>query len=156
MKIRIGALLASFLIGASGLGACSSTTATGSSTSWNTYSYDNAKISVPANWDVFRHGTCPTMVKHGTLVLGLLPKQIVGCTLDDHTRNLVTLTSLPPSYFPGDVCLTTVVVNQLSETETCNENGTLGTVFVDVPSLQVEASGSGPGASRVLHTLRRI
>jgi hypothetical protein len=144
------------LIAASALGAGSSTTATGSSTSWKTYSYDNAKISVPANWNVIRHGSCPTMVEHGTLILGLLPKQIVGCALDDYTKNLVTLTSLPLSYVPGDVCLTAVVVNQLSETETCNANGTLGTVFVDVPSLQVEASGSGPGASRVLHTLSRI
>jgi len=156
MQKRIGALLASLLLAAGALGACSSTTARGGSTRWNTYSYDNAKISVPSNWNVVRQGTCPTMVQHGTLILGLLPKRIVGCALGDYTKNLVTVTSLAPSYLPGDVCLTAVVVNQLSETETCNANGTLGTVFVDVPSLHVEASGSGPEASRVLHTLSRI
>ena len=160
---RIEGAAASLLAAGTMCAACSSSmTAKGTPTihtasvsrCWKTYSYDDAKISVPSTWDVIRDAACPKIVKRGTLLLGL-PMHTFDCALSDYTINFVAVTSMPPDDMYGPECQADVIVNRLPASESCNTSGSLGTIFLQVPSLRIEAAGSGPDANLVLDTLRR-
>jgi hypothetical protein len=139
------------------LAACSTTTTRSSPTTtvavprgWKTYTFEQAAISVPADWAVEHNANCPDSQAPGTLMLGF-PTVHVQCTGDSSSTYGVRVTPLSG----GD--------------ETSASGGTkINGIPVEVgfgspmnlqwsvSTLGVSITASGPLANRILHTLRRV
>ena len=132
---------------------------------WRTYRYGRVRISVPSDWTAVH---CPVLFLSapGTLDLGK-PTVPTQCPAGFEDGNTVTLSSLPPGDYYAALCPTIRVNGLLVHVGPCGSSNPGGMVFYVIPSLGVQAVGTGtntenvtgPGTEtvvgRVLHTLRR-
>jgi hypothetical protein len=172
---RIGAMLASFVIGASGLGACSSTSTTAVSTTpvsaavppgWKTVSFGKARISVPSTWTVEHGDRCPDHSVPGMLRLAPPTQGTQQCPASFVDANTVSLSLLQAGPNPTSWCPLVRINGLRVHVGPCRGTDPLGIVLYSVPSLGIYAAGTGtadenvtgPGTGtvvgQVLHTLR--
>lgn len=171
MKL-IGSTLVSLVICCGVVGSCYSTAASATlkearpgsvPQGWKTYRYGEVRISVPSDWTA-EH--CPGFM------LGLpyfrlgIPKQS-QCQAGLEDANTVTLSPLPPGDHDYWQCPAIRVNGLLVHIGPCGSSNPFGRVFYVIPSLGVQAMGTGtntenvtgPGTGtvvgQVLHTLRR-
>jgi hypothetical protein len=172
MSIRRAATtLASLLLAASVCAGCSGTSPVGTPPSstvvppgWKTYTYGNARISVPSNWVVVTDYTCPDTVAPGVLYLGPSrnPGEVCPFTPSIDT---VTVTPLPAGTPDQPQC--PIQMNGLRVyLGPCSSSNPIAVVFYNIPSLGIRAegmgtnsqnvtgSGTGTVVGQVLHTLR--
>ena len=130
---------------------------------WKTYSYGQAKISVPERWQVATHKGCTNGSAPGLLVLGV-PHVLTHCPVMVNTVYLQPLSSGTKDLLAACPAIT---LNGLRvHVGPCSSSNASGLVNYSVPALNIEAVGtgtnsenvSGPGTTtvvgRVLHTLR--
>ena len=137
---------------------------------WKTYVYEQAAISVPANWRVVTEDVCPGTSGPGTLVLGPSKASAVGCAglAQIAPADTVTLTTFPEAISdPGlGSCAPTHVNGLEVYVGPCSSNDARGLTWWVVPALGVQAQGTQRGGrstgkhsttlmGRVLHSLRR-
>lgn len=172
---RIGATLASLLMAASVLGACSSTSTTATSTTstsvsvprgWKTYAFKKVRISVPSNWTVERGDRCPNHSVPGMLRLAPPVQGSQQCPATFVNENTVSLRSLPARVNSTSLCPPIRINGLQVYVGPCATSDPAGIVLYSVPLLGVQAEGTGTtqenvtgqGAGtvvgRVLHTLR--
>lgn len=142
--------------------------ATSTDRGWKTYVYEQAAISVPANWRVVTDYVCPEPRGPGTLFLG--PSKQPGELCPAYSLNVdsVTLTTFPEGISdPGLTSCTPSKVNGLEVyVGPCSSSNSSGVTSWVIPALGVDAQAFQRGGSsvgkdaitvvgRVLHTLRR-
>ena len=174
---RTGVTLAWLIIAATVCAGCSTPSSGGTPPSstvavphgWKTYTYGKATISVPSDWAVVSHYVCPDADGPGVVYLGPSENPGASCSpASFHHINTVTVTPLQllpagatyPSLCSGKVNGLRVYVGP------CSSGNPRGIVIYSIPSLGLQAIGSGtssedvtgPGTGtvvgQVLHTLR--
>jgi hypothetical protein len=115
---------------------------------WKSYAFGGVAISVPTSWAVKHDTNCPNTGAPGALLLGF-PKVLENCADYLYSSSFVaihgSMGAIPPSGSP-------IVVNGLPVDVGF---GSPTSLEWSVPSLGLQVSGSGPEATRILHTLRR-
>ena len=135
---------------------------------WKTYIYEQAAISVPANWKVVTDYVCPAPYGPGTLFLGPSREPGVVCQNYALALNSVTLTPVPEGISDPEVttCSPSSVHGLTVYVGPCGSSNAAGLTWWMIPELGIEAQASESGGSwvghgsstvvgRVLHTLRR-
>ncbi len=110
---------------------------------WKSYSYGHATISVPKSWVVARNTNCSSP---NSLLLGF-PHPLEFCP---HERSPGSVAIFHPFDQPAPTGAL-VKVNGLPVYVTMGSPSMLEWF---APSLGLEITGRGPGASRIMHTLR--
>jgi len=175
---RIGTMVVALVLASGVLGAWFSAIGSGAERTtshpvlvplgWKTYTYGNARISVPNDWAVVRNNNCPVRSAPGTLELGSAMGLLPPCPGGVRDANVVTLGSLPRGGLHTSSQCARIRVNGLAMlVGPCGSSNAGGIVIYWVPALGVQAVGmgtnsenvTGPGTGtvvgRVLHTLRR-
>jgi hypothetical protein len=165
--------VATLVIASGVFGACSSIPPAPSTTrppvsvpqGWKNYSYGRATISAPDNWVVQKNTDCPIRTAPGTLNLGTGGGN-APCTTGFVDANAVSLSSLPSGNGYVSSCPPIKMNGLLVYVGPCSSSDAAGIVLYSIPSLRVQAEGTGissedvtgPGTGtivgRVLHTLR--
>jgi hypothetical protein len=110
-------------------------------------------IAVPNNWAVKRDTNCPNSAAPGTLLLGL-PVVLYNCAAFEYPANVVTVSQL------GSEASTTSIPTKQQSVRVNGIPVFLGfgsptTLQWTVPSLDVQITGIGSDASRVMHTIHK-
>jgi hypothetical protein len=109
-------------------------------------------IAVPGNWAVKHSTNCPNAPASGTLLLGR-PPVLIQCGDYQYPATVVTVSRITAGRSsvssPGQK---PVIVNGVP---VYVGFGSPSSLEWAVPSLGVEIQGSGPDATKVLHTLHR-
>jgi hypothetical protein len=165
--VRIGALIPVGLV-ASACGSPTAPTATPAvhvtvPAGWKTYSYAGSTISVPADWAVATSEGCTVGSGQGLLVLGA-PKVLRNCPVGVDS---VVIASLSPGDRAATAACPSTTINGLTTyVLPCRADDGTNIVQYLVPSLAIEAVGSGTAGEnvsgsgtntvvgQVLHTLR--
>jgi hypothetical protein len=133
---------------------------------WKSYTYREARISVPSNWAVEHNEGCPVLSAPGTLQLGPA-KGPSSCLPGIRDTNIVSLSPLSASDYYALTCPKIEVNGLAIVVGPCTSSNTAGIVIYAIPALGVQAVGSGVGSENVtgpgtstivglvLHTLRR-
>ena len=135
---------------------------------WKTYIYEQAAISVPANWKVVTDYVCPAPSGPGTLFLGPSREPGVLCQNYALAVDSVTLTPVPEGISDPELttCSPSSVHGLTVYVGPCGSSNPAGLTWWMIPELGIEAQASESGGSwvgqgsstvvgRVLHTLRR-
>lgn len=163
------AFLAFIAVVASACGSTVATTTTSTAPSvsipigWKTYSYGKAKISVPPSWTIASQGGCANGSAAGVLALGA-PKSLRNCP---EGANSIVVSGLSSGDAQGLSLCPAVRMNELTvHILPCGASSDRGIVQYLVPSLGIEAVGTGSSSEnvtgtgtntvvgRALHTLR--
>jgi hypothetical protein len=147
------------------LAACDSTSSTARATSaatliphgWKTYTFDRLAISVPKSWSVaFGNSGCPTGAP-GLLALEGAPVLAQGCpAISRPNANTVRVSVLAAGGFKDRTCPSDSQRKIVNAAVVCaGPRSMADTIEWAIPSLGAGASGSGPLASKVMHTIRR-
>jgi hypothetical protein len=171
-----GIALVSLVVAAAVCASCTSKTVKSGNTSprktttlphgWKTYTYEQARISIPRDWAVVTNYLCAGLSSVGTLYLGL-PKgpPYASCPSDHGQGESVTITPLPAGTADQSQC--SFKMNGLRvHFGPCTSSNAAGVIFYDIPALGIRAEGrgrsnqnvTGPGTrtvvGQVLHTIR--
>lgn len=134
---------------------------------WRSYTFGRVWISAPADWTVLHDDNCPGLSSVGALELGLPADGSESCPSGMANRDVVRVSTLPRGDPLVDSC-PRIPIHGLEVTVTpCTSSNPAGAVLYLIPTLGVEALGTGgvddnvtgPVArslvDRVLHTIRR-
>jgi hypothetical protein len=120
---------------------------------WKTATYGKVAISVPMSWVVEHDTNCPDAQAPGTILLGF-PKVLENCPALPASISYVAVVTLPPgaSHGPPSGGFAPKSINGVPVYPGSRLDGSYDWA---VPSLEVEVSGTGQDADRILRTLRR-
>jgi len=120
-------------------------------TGWKSATYGRVTISVPSNWAVKRATGCPNTAAPGALLLGA-PATPINCPYYHYPVNRVTVTTIPVG---DDTDLPSATsATRINGIRVLRLFGSPNALEWIAPSVNVEISGSGPQAGRIVHTLR--